>query len=376
MKSYPQPLIPTGHGTVQEIRKGVYELRWRPAGSLGPQRKRRVSCSEKEAKIFLAKEADATMRSVLGMIVDVTWEDALKVYNSHLDAKAVNRQYRGDVLKALEGLQAVAPVLAKVEPAHVQGFLDNRARKLKSDGFEGWATTTNNARMMLSGFFKYLWRMRRIPFNPVSATFPFPETKQPPRDLKPLEYSAVRGMSEPEIQDVMDFLLLTGCRLSEMAKMKHADVDKDGRWTCTGRKGKDFVRMILEPKALAIIRRQPQSDQTPSLVFHKWMPRRKGSTRGHGFTVGAPVDNRWLEDVIAHRCTLANIERFTPHDLRHAHAQWLRAAGVSPWFVQAQLGHSTITTTEIYANRDLSGSKVCQSTVEKILEKAIQTKAV
>jgi integrase len=349
-------------------------MKWRPAGKHGPQRKRRVVCSEKEAKIFLAKEADASSRGSLGMVVALDWDEALQMYEGRLSAKNVVELYRADVLRVLSGLRAIAPNLGKVEPAHIQAYLDDNARALRADGFEGWASTCNNHRNKLSGFFRYLWQMRKIPYNPVSATFPFNVTKVPKRELKAAEYAKVWRKCEPEVQDILTFLLVTGCRLSEMAGAKHSDISADGTWTCTDRKGNDFVRMFLPNQMQGLVARQRRCED--GLIFHKWVTRKKGSLPGHGFVLGAPVEKRWLEDVIANRCTLAKVPKFGPHDLRHANAQWARAAGISPWHVQAQLGHSTVTTTEIYAPADAGGSKVVQLKILEILSKALKVKTV
>jgi len=93
--------------------------------------------------------------------------------------------------------------------------------------------------------------------------------------------------------------------------------------------------------------------------------------------LGAAVEKRWLEDVLSQRWQIAGlVPEFTPHDLRHANGMWARAAGVSPWLVQQQLGHSSVVTTEIYAKGNFDGSKVVQLTVLSIRDKALQASAV
>lgn len=362
--------IATGHGSYRKLEPGYFELRWRPAGSSGPARRRRIECTEKEAADFLAEQSADRTRGSAGMATKITWDDGLAMYSERLAAKGVVQRYADDVVRILAELREAAPTLNKIQPLHIQNWLDGVARRLQDENRKGWASTANHYRDMASGFFRYLWRMRKLPMNPVNATFPFTETKHAKRDLQPQEYAAVWKVSEPTVRDLMDFSLITACRCSEMAGALRSAVDARGVWTIPGRKAHDFVKIALPAEIVELVARQPKTDD--ALIFHAWVQRKPESSRGHGFTPGAPIDRTWWRAVLVNRCSqIKGLVPFSPHVLRHAAATWAREAGIGMDDIQNHLGHSSAQMTENYATRPVSN--VCQQAIWKARSKAIQS---
>ena len=83
-----------------------------------------------------------------------------------------------------------------------------------------------------------------------------------------------------------------------------------------------------------------------------------GTTAGHekGTRTGVEKWHRgtkqWLSDVIERTVrAVTGVENVRSHDLRHVGARICLNAGHSMEELQGQLGHSSVTTTEIYANR-------------------------
>jgi integrase len=63
----------------------------------------------------------------------------------------------------------------------------------------------------------------------------------------------------------------------------------------------------------------------------------------------SPFSQRDVQCELRRACLAAGLEVRNPHDLRHAYATILLMAGVSPAYVQKQLGHSSISmTVDIY----------------------------
>lgn len=123
-----------------------------------------------------------------------------------------------------------------------------------------------------------------------------------PRERRPTpeELAAVREAAQPLLRDIIDFAIATCMRRGEIVRMQWADVDADARLlTIRDRKdprkksGND-ERIPLLGNALAIIQRQPRSDDR---VF--------------------PVAPEWVSDNFLMACRIAKVEDLVFHDLRH-----------------------------------------------------------
>ena len=65
----------------------------------------------------------------------------------------------------------------------------------------------------------------------------------------------------------------------------------------------------------------------------------------------SPFSQRDVQCELRRACKAAGLEVKNPHDLRHTYATILLMAGVSPAYVQKQLGHSSISmTVDIYGH--------------------------
>jgi integrase len=122
------------------------------------------------------------------------------------------------------------------------------------------------------------------------------------RDRRPTpeELAAVREAAPPLLRDIIDFAIATCMRRGEIVRMRWQDVDADARMlTIRDRKdprkksGND-ERIPLLGDALAIIQRQPRSDDR---VF--------------------PVIPEWISDNFLLACRIAKVEDLVFHDLRH-----------------------------------------------------------
>ena len=81
------------------------------------------------------------------------------------------------------------------------------------------------------------------------------------------------------------------------------------------------------------------------------------ATRGYIFPGRGGVGHRSTSGyahAVLRVCRLRGIEPWHPHQLRHTFATAARAAGMRVEDVQVALGHKQLSTTEIYAERDLA----------------------
>ena len=64
-----------------------------------------------------------------------------------------------------------------------------------------------------------------------------------------------------------------------------------------------------------------------------------------------PFSQGKIQRLVEKVCRESELDRRNPHDLRHTYATLLLIKNVSPFYVQKQLGHSSIrTTVDIYGH--------------------------
>jgi integrase len=169
------------------------------------------------------------------------------------------------------------------------------------------------------------------------------------------ELAILVGAIPIHYQPLVIFLAGTGCRWGEATALTVGDVDLDARvpllrvtkaWQRTGDgstslgppKTRAGIRTVsLSPEVVSVIRPLCDGKRQDALVFTNPSG---GRVRGSNFhtLVWQPTLKR-LNDAGA----LTKHPRV--HDLRHAHASTLVAAGVPLNVVQRRLGHEKITTT-------------------------------
>lgn len=181
----------------------------------------------------------------------------------------------------------------------------------------------------------------------------------------------------PELSDVVAamvrFQRLTGCRPSEVCRLRPCDVDRSGEVWCYRPESHKTEhhdrerRIYIGPQAQAILR--PYLDRTPeSYCFD---PREATKSE----TPSAPAKSqrdkatrprprrrgcRYTEDSyrrsIARACERAGIESWSPNQLRHASATEVRQKyGLEG--SQTVLGHRKANVTELYAERDFAKAR-------------------
>ena len=143
---------------------------------------------------------------------------------------------------------------------------------------------------------------------------------------------------------MLETLYATGLRVSELVGLKLTAVNlNDGVLRVTGKGNKDRL-VPLGEEAVEWLRRY-LADARPSLMEKNLSDAVFVTARGDGMTRQA----FWY--LIKRRARSAGIERpLSPHTLRHAFATHLLNHGADLRVVQMLLGHSDISTTQIYTH--------------------------
>jgi len=239
--------------------------------------------------------------------------------------------------------------------------LEEKNKKLKK-------VTQNYHIIALRNFLKYLAK-RDIK---TMAADKIELAKQSPREVEFLEgdelvrlLSAPDGDSMRSLRDrsLLEMLFSTGLRVSEICKLNRDSFNLDkGEFSVRGKGEKIRVVFISDTAKVALksylIKRQ---DIEPALFVR--MPKGKGSLgkvdaiqvkTGKARQVKLSemrLTPRSVQRIIKQYAIKAGItRRVTPHTLRHSFATDLLMSGADIRSVQAMLGHSSITTTQIYTH--------------------------
>ncbi|MBI4276279.1 tyrosine-type recombinase/integrase [Candidatus Uhrbacteria bacterium] len=159
--------------------------------------------------------------------------------------------------------------------------------------------------------------------------------------------TAGRHMSIVALRDkaMLETLFSTGLRVAELARLKREDVNvKKGEFSVRG-KGSKIRLVFLSPVAQEWLKKynETRPDLSPYL-FARYDRRAKGND-------DAPLTPRSIQRIVEKYAKMAGITKnITPHTLRHSLATDLLKNGADIRSVQAILGHSSITTTQIYTH--------------------------
>ena len=193
---------------------------------------------------------------------------------------------------------------------------------------------------VLRAFFSWLLMEERIKKNPMLKIRSLKLDKKNARQALSVEElerlrDACKGYREKAL---VEFLVSTGCRLSEVAQLNVADLDFNNRSvTVTGKGTKE------RPVYFSIRAR---------LMLQEYIKERKG---GEGLFVSSktpylPLKPRAIQRIIHGLSVRAGLDaRVHPHLLRHTFATHALNSGMDVTAIQQLLGHENISTTQIYA---------------------------
>lgn len=142
---------------------------------------------------------------------------------------------------------------------------------------------------------------------------------------------------------MLEVLYATGLRVSELIRLRPADVNlDDGYIICRGKGGKE--RVVPLGKAAAALTRRYADDVRPRLV--------KRPVEALFLTrLGDPFTRQGIWKMLREYAKKAGLQaKVSPHTLRHSFATHLLERGADLRSVQLMLGHSQITTTQVYTH--------------------------
>ena len=270
-------------------------------------------------------------------------------------------------------LKAFFTVVAKepedVRPADVMGFITAQRRPRPgtekvvriTDGGAGLSSATIHRRLAaVSAFYGYLITRgdTGIEVNPVPRGLPTRRSRrrelrgQPlvraarrlPRILSSEELGALMGALRTERDRAMiQAMALGGLRRAEVIGLRKEDL-RLGEWRVFVHEGKGGHQRLVpvSPTFFATVASYMANERPPGVPTDRVFVVLKGQRRGQ------PLSVEGLDEIISGARTRAGLAHGTCHELRHTCLTRLREAGMSIEALQAQAGHRSIASTQLY----------------------------
>ncbi len=184
--------------------------------------------------------------------------------------------------------------------------------------------------------------------SPAEHLLPPERETRPPRVLAVDEYERLRQAAAGTPRDLalIETVLQTGLRLSEVARLRVADVSlpfpaPDGsppgvgsvRVAGRGRRARTVTLNTRACEALADYLAAREETGSPALFLTKF---------------GVGIGPRGIENVVTKHCEEAGIVGASVHSLRHTMAVQMLKRGATPAIVGAALGHATTEAMAVY----------------------------
>ncbi len=213
--------------------------------------------------------------------------------------------------------------------------------------------TQNYHLIALRTFLKYLIKNDVKTLEPEKIEL----AKQSPRQVEFLEGSDLEKILEAPLQQnndphqqlrdkaLLETLFSTGLRVSELAKLKIDDINLNKPEFTVRGKGNKVRLVFLSETARHWLKKYFDSRHDPNPYIFI------GLSKINSSETDKPITPRSIERLVTRYAKLSGImKKVTPHTLRHSYATDLLLNGADIRSVQAMLGHSSITTTQVYTH--------------------------
>lgn len=201
------------------------------------------------------------------------------------------------------------------------------------------------------GFYRFLVVSRHHQENPAAdlraprafKTLPkFLSIEEVDRLLASPDTSNARGVRD---RALIELFYATGLRVSEMVALRQQDLNlESGYLTCTGKGRKQ--RLVPIGDAASAWLTQYITEARPALLKRRSSPRLFVNARG-----GSGLSRVGFWKIVKAHGRHAGLPRvLSPHVLRHSFATHLLERGADLRAIQMMLGHSDLSTTQIYTH--------------------------
>lgn len=223
-----------------------------------------------------------------------------------------------------------------------RNYINNYIFELKERGLAPTSIIRKVA--SLRGFFKWADSMGFLEKNPAS-TLEQPKVPQRlPKVVSIKEVEELLSSNLSELQSVMlELLYSCGLRVSELVNLKINEIDMHSKYIrCFGKGSKERIIPIGKKAIEALKKYLPYRD----LIFRK---HNLSSQKLLVNDFGRYINRQDVYNFI-HSCGKKIHKNISPHTLRHSFATHLLENGADLRVVQELLGHSDVSTTQLYTH--------------------------
>ncbi len=238
-------------------------------------------------------------------------------------------------------------------------WTDEDVDRLALRGFMGWLGRRGLSKRSISrklsavrSFFRFLTAEDRLQVNPASAVRAPKTEKRLPGHLTASDVREVFAEAEARASDntlgrtrdlvILELLYGSGLRLSELQSLDLSSIDRGSRLIrVTGKGNKERIVPVTESALSAIGRYEPRRLEVKERKEDALLLNARGgrlSARSIQATVKAAFE------------AAAGARGLSSHALRHSFATHLLDAGADLLAVKELLGHTSLSTTQIYTH--------------------------
>jgi integrase/recombinase XerC/integrase/recombinase XerD len=267
-------------------------------------------------------------------------------------SEASVRAYRNDLAAFGEWMGELGLSEDRLEPAAMRRYVGHLSRR------DAAVSTINRAISALKGYFRFLVRTKRATGTPMEGI----RGLRKPRTLPSFMFEdeiekllAIPGSDFTALRDrlILELLYSTGCRIGELVMVNLDDIDyKRGRVLVHGKGKKDRFVFLGTPARQVLGDYLPQRSARLRRLGHHDEKALVLNANGERITqrgVAGIIRKRIMEQGIA--------KKVSPHTFRHTFATHILDRGADIRVVQELLGHSSLSTTQVYTHLGLGALK-------------------
>jgi tyrosine recombinase XerC len=289
---------------------------------------------------------------ILCVTLHVVMEHTIEMFKTYLSVeKGASDNTIGAYLSDLEQFSLFLKSLHPPQPIESAGLLELRgfvASLLKADK----KSSVGRKLAALKTFYKFLLREHLIEMNPAELISIPKKDKMLPGFLNVdevfglLELPDKNNLSGLRDKAMLELFYASGLRVSELVGLDIEDIDINIRYVRVTGKGRKERIVPVNSKALQVIR--------DYVEMRKTVLKDKGEKALFVNRYGKRITRRAVGLIVKKYMVKSGINKhISPHSLRHTFATHLLDAGADLRLIQELLGHSSISTTQIYTHTSM-----------------------